>query len=142
MRPISQRYAPLAWRGTAAATNARTPVLVADTDFRLTRQGMAAAAFSYLRAGVKLEQVPPTDWPTAHAEYVVPDLLLLAPSAVITLSWNRVLLYQTTETAPQDGEFYVYRTTDDPPAQRVRLGRSPDAGDVIRAELYVIDFTR
>ena len=115
--------------------DARHPVAVETTDPRLNPTNIARTAVSIWRWGVELAGV--TDPPCV--EYLVPDLLIQSPSWAIQVEWNHVLLSNVDSEAPLPGQVYIYRTDDDPPQQRLRLGRAPDPGDRIIAVYYVID---
>jgi hypothetical protein len=143
MRPVQQRYADRAVRGSASPTSARAPEMLSRNDFLVTPVGIAAAAFSFLRVPQPdqgLAQADPLTWSTPQAEYLSPDLVLMQPGPMMTITWNRVVIYPTTDPNPGIGFYYVFRTLDEPPQQRIRVGRVPDPQDIVRAEMYVVDF--
>ena len=135
MRVTKQRFHGLSLSRPPA--DPRNPTAVETTDPRISTVGIASAAIQVWRWNIELK--PLTDPPCV--EYLVPEYILSQPGPAISLTWNRIPLYQTEDLAPIDGDYLVYRTDDDPPQQRIRLGRAPDLNDRIIALWYVVDFT-
>lgn len=147
-----------------------SPKGLAFTDFRATAKGASANVLGrYFRANEYLspaaevvthvngvEVGSPAILPTALTEYKFPnyDLVLRQTGWATMLFWNRAELLPHIPEVDDDnedvdpdegigvGDYWSYRATlsNGRQEQRIRLGRAPSPGDVIRAAYYIIDW--
>lgn len=134
----------------------KSPTALSLNDRRVSSAGASENVLgAYMRCNVVLAPADPP-YPTARVEYKLPnnDLLFVQPGPAIVVAWNRLLIFShaaelDTEgleidplAAVPPGTFWTYRTTvGNKVEQRLRLGSTPQPGDIVLAILYWRDFT-